>query len=120
MFPNDDLKKDVQSWRFVKPCDIAVQMLGFVDMADMKSYCQDLNFSFDENKIQVPIHYDFIEDDDQEKFYQDTDKTPDFFIPVLHFHNDRFPEITSVLDFILNEFHELDRTEAFSILKEGM
>ena len=121
MFPNDDLRKDVQSWRFVKPSDTAAQVLGFVDLNDMRSYVQDFNFSFDEN-ILVAVHYDFIEPDDdkQVQFYQDTDKTPDFFVPILHFQNDNVPEVTFVLDFICTEFPELDKKEVFQILQEGM
>lgn len=79
---NDDIKKDIQSWKFVDPSDTAAQMNGFVNLEDLIGYVNDLNIDFD--KVKIPIHYDQIRIEEEETFYFDSNSNNDQNTKVLN------------------------------------
>lgn len=126
MFPNDDLKKDVQSWRYVQLSDEAAWMNNFKTKEDIVDYVnnicgEEINF----NEVLIPIHYDatgYRSEFDLEKFFFDQDDDVDFKAQILHLHNDHEdenyldpPQIMNILEFITYEY-SISALEAFEIL----
>jgi hypothetical protein len=112
MFPNDDLRKDVQSWKFVELSDQIAQVLGFENADRVKEICQDVDF----NDVRVPIHYDMLHDDVQESFFSNCDS--DFLKPVVSISPDNEYEVITSLEFLGNEFSNLEHIEIFEILTD--
>jgi len=113
MFPNDDLKKDIQSWKFVKVSQEAAETKGFQFKEDLVSLLKSNDIDPDE--VRIPVHYDDIDPDKELDWWQDVDS--DIFFPVVDLSDDD-PEVVSVLEFICNRF-PVDAFEAFEILAEA-
>jgi len=106
---NDDLRKDILSYRFDSVTEKAALYLGFENKNELEKLIKE-HTDIDISIIKVPIHYDSIEDEDFEYFSNlDTAKKV-FNCPILS-----LPEIVNVVDFIINQF-PVDHTEAYNIL----
>lgn len=120
MFPNDDLRKDMKSWKFVELNDQIAKILNYENAQQIKDLCPEINF----DEVRVPIHYDQLTEDWQEEIYFDSDS--DFLFPVASFfpisNNATLVEdyifVMSSLEFLNNlpEFSALSTLEIFEIL----
>jgi hypothetical protein len=120
----DDLKKDIQGWRFVELCKESARMNGFESAKELKNYGDSFNTGIDLGKVVIPIHYSMIKDDEMEEYYNNSFLIPDFITPVIHLHHDkedeRFgetPEEMTIQDFICYEY-PVSLQDAFKVLTE--
>lgn len=124
MFPNDDMKKDIQSYKYFKISYETAWCLGFENQAALEKYInenseEEINF----DKVLIPVHYDdmmssehndFVELD--EFFYNEFEEAPICSnVPVLHIPRPGQVTKMHVLEFISAMF-PVSYIEAFKIL----
>lgn len=124
MFPNDDLKKDILSYKYFKISNEAAWCLGFENQEafekHIKENCEEeINF----NEVLIPIHYDdavssehndFVSLD--EYYFNEAEEAPICSnAPVLHIPRPGQVTKMHVLEFISVMF-PVSYIEAFKIL----
>jgi len=120
---NDDLKKDIQSWRYVPASNMAAKLNNFHDLYEMDKYIKDKGAEINLSEVLIPIHFDMLESDEEEGFFFDQERIPKKLnTMILHLHHDyedenfgEQPEEMNILDFICYEY-PVTGTEAFKVL----
>lgn len=109
---NDDIKKDIQSWRFFNPSDTAAQMNNFKSLKDLEETLErKFNMIIGCRRYAIPVHYDQIMNQEQEDFYFNEEEVE--LKPVLNlfqapeetkYRGQFCPEIVNISIFLLWQF----------------